>query len=99
MSPRSKRGSTRLSLLFCCQVSTSAARAGTVRKSILRCHPQRSEGSAFRYKSSQVAASHSSRKNQQFVANSPRMNTYVKSPCNPCRMNTYKFLGLKVPLE
>ena len=28
-----------------------------------------------------------------------RMNTYKKSPPNPRRMNTYKIIGLKVPLE
>ena len=28
-----------------------------------------------------------------------RMNTYIKFACNQPRMNTYKIIGLKVPLE
>jgi len=33
------------------------------------------------------------------IASTFRMNTYEKCACNTSRMNTYKFIGLKVPLE
>jgi len=33
------------------------------------------------------------------TTNSLTMNTYRKCACNPRRMNTYKIIGLKVPVE